>query len=495
MHKHQLTSLAESFLQKKQHGHYINNQWRSPEGEDRIEIVNPANARILTSVGVATGQEVHRAVSSARAAFNDPSWRRISPSERESLMLELARLIDERHESIAEVLTIENGKLFDQARSEVRSAAATFRYYAGWCTKMEGEIIDVSMRQAPGKQNFSFTKREPIGVVAAIVPWNFPISIASWKLAPLLAAGCTAVLKPSEVTPLSSLLMAELFDEAGFPPGVVNVITGDGRTGAALTSHPGIDKITFTGSTEVGKLIGKAAMENLTEISLELGGKSPAIVFADADLKAASKGVAMGIFRNGGQVCVAGSRAYVEESVFDEFLGMIKKEAEKLKISDGFDPEAQLGPLVSDKHLQRVCQYVDLGKQHARLEYGGKRSGTEGYYLEPTIFSATENSGAIVSEEIFGPVLVVIPFRNVDEVIEKANDTPYGLSSAVWTADISKAMRCVDELQAGWVFVNSIPRSDPNFPIGGYKQSGIGKELGKTGLYNYTKIKSVNIVY
>jgi len=438
---------------------------------------------------------VSKAVASGRACFDSGRWSGLAPARRESVLLDLAQLIERDHKHIARILTIENGKLYPQAESEVMSAARTFRYYAGWATKIEGETIDISLRQAPGKKNFAFTRREPVGLVAAIVPWNFPISIASWKLAPLLAAGCTAVLKPSELSPLSTLYMAQLFEEAGLPPGTVNVVTGDAVAGSALTQHAHIDKITFTGSTEVGKKIGHAAIDNLTGLSLELGGKSPALVFEDARLEEAAKGVAMGIFRNGGQVCVAGSRAYVQKSILHPFLDLIKKEIDKLNISDGFDPDAGLGPLVSESQLDRVCSYIELGSQEAKLVYGGDRLQQKGYYVKPAVFLSDSNSARIVREEVFGPVLVVIPFEDTDEALALANDNPFGLSSTVWTADIDRAMKCVEKLDAGWVFVNSVARSDPHFPLGGNKQSGMGRELGKTGVYNFTKLKAVNIVY
>ena len=327
------------------------------------------------------------------------------------------------------------------------------------------------------------------------MPWNFPISIAAWKLAPLLAAGCTVVLKPSEVTPLSTLYLADLIGKVGFPDGVVNVITGDGQTGSYLTSHPGVDKITFTGSTEVGKIIGKSAMENVTGLSLELGGKSPAIIFDDADLEAAAKGTALGIFRNGGQVCVAGSRVYIQKQIFDKVLADIAAEGKKMKMGMGMDDDVDLGPMVTRAHLDRVCRYVDQGlEEGAELVTGGARREGKGYFMPPTIFAATNNDRSIIREEIFGPVLVAIPFDDMEDALIKANDSRYGLSSTVWTKDISKALHCVNELNAGWVFVNAPARSDPNMPLGGNKQSGMGRELGKAGLYNFTKIKGVNIV-
>jgi len=420
----------------------------------------------------------------------------MSPLKRETLLHNLADVMQDHLVPMAEILTLENGKLFSHAKSEIQGAINTFRYYAGWATKIEGQTLDLSLRQKPGFKNFAMVRKEPVGLVAVVVPWNFPISIASWKLAPLLAAGCTAVLKPSEVTPLSTLYLAQLFEIAGFPPGVVNVITGDGTSGAALTSSPLVDKITFTGSTQVGKIIGQSAMQNLTPISLELGGKSPAIVFDDADLNAAAKGVALGIFRNGGQVCVAGSRVYIQKKVYDNVLADIISEGEKMKISHGFDSEADLGPLVSRQHLHNVASYISKGQESgAKLVSGGNQPTPSGCFLEPTVFSSTDNKHLLAQEEVFGPVLIAIPFEGKEDALQMANDSRYGLASSVWTKDISKALHCVDALDAGWVFVNSPSRSDPNLPLGGNKNSGIGRELGKEGLYTYLKTKAINIVY
>ena len=495
MSNYTISSSASDFIAKS-HQLYINGSWKEPSSSKKISIDNPATEEVIAQVAVASSEDVSKAVTAARLAFGSKEWKYISPNKRERLMLSFADKLEEHCVTIAEILTSENGKLFAHAKSEIMGAANTFRYYAGWATKMEGETLDISLRQKPGKQNFAFTKREPVGVVAAIVPWNFPISIASWKLAPLLAAGCTVVLKPSEVTPLSTLYMVELFKEVGFPDGVVNVVTGDGETGAALTNHPEVDKITFTGSTEVGKIIGRAAMDDMKEVSLELGGKSPGIIFDDADLADAAKGIAMGIFRNGGQVCVAGSRVYIQKKVYDNVVADIVSAGKGMKMGGGFDAEVELGPLVNGAHLERVCGYVEKGQaEGAELVSGGKRRNGKGYYLEPTVFASTDNSKTILTEEIFGPVLVAVPFEGMEDALRMANDSKYGLSSTVWTRDINKAMHCVHELDAGWVFVNAPARSDPNMPLGGNKHSGIGRELGKVGLYNFTKIKSVNIVF
>ena len=491
-----LSPAVKKFLDTTCQGHYINGEFIKTNGSSTIAVTNPATEQVINSVAIADKQQVAMAVQAARSAFEHQSWKRLSPMKRQNLLLAMAEAMESEVDNLAEILTLENGKLLAHAKSEIKGAANTFRYYAGWATKLEGETLDLSLRQAPGKQNFAFTRREPVGVVAAIVPWNFPISIAAWKLAPLLAAGCTVVLKPSEVTPLTTLYLATLFDKVGFPKGVVNVITGDGQTGSALTTHPEINKITFTGSTQVGKIIGKAGMDNLKDISLELGGKSPGLIFEDANLEAAAKGIAMGIFRNGGQVCVAGSRVYIQQKVFDKVVADIAAAGQKMKMSDGFDDTSELGPLVSKAHLASVQKYVQYGiDEGAELVCGGQGPNRKGYYMQPTVFVSTDNKKRIIAEEIFGPVLVAVPFKDMEEGLRLANDSRYGLSSTVWTQDISKALHCVSELDAGWVFVNAPARSDANFPIGGNKQSGVGRELGRTGVYNYTKLKSVNIVF
>lgn len=495
-----LTEKLTQFLTKKKHSHFINGVYRPSSENDLIPVINPADEAVIGQVALGTKEDVNLAVATAKKAFHHNSpWRKMTPDDRGKILYRFADLITDNKETIAQLVTLENGKLLkDSKSSDVGGAAKTFRYYAGWTTKIEGETLDISQPQKGGRQNFAFTRREPIGVVAAIVPWNFPVSIAAWKVAPALAAGCTVVLKPSEETPLSALFLAELAIKAGMPEGVFNVVTGDGKTtGAALTAHPDIKKVTFTGSTFTGKIIGKTAMDNVTGVSLELGGKSPAIVFEDAiNFDAAAKGVAAGIFRNQGQVCVAGSRVYIQKKVFDKVLTDICHVAEKMKISHGFDETADLGPLVSKSHLRKVCGYIEKGKTDgASLVSGGQNPMDKGYYLQPTIFSAPDNQQTIIQEEIFGPVLVAVPFEDMEDALQKANDSKMGLAATVWTKDISKAMAMINRLEAGVVYVNSPVRSDPGLPLGGYKHSGIGRELGKVGVYNYTTLKSVNIVF
>ncbi len=478
---------------------YVGGQWIHGDPGQTIDVVNPATEKVLTRVYCAGASLVNKAVSEANKAFeHNAPWRRMTPRERERILLTMADLIESSAETIAQLVTLENGKLFSQAfSSDAMGAAHTFRYFAGWATKLEGATLDSSINNK-NAAGFAFTQREPVGVVAAIVPWNFPFSIAAWKVAPALAAGCTVILKPSEETPLSALVMAQLSKEAGLPDGVFNVLTGDGaHTGRMLTESKNIDKITFTGSTTTGKSIGQTAMTHMTGLSLELGGKSPAIVFADkAGERNTVKGVINGIFRNQGQVCVAGSRVYIEAKSYEKFVGDLKEEAEKMKLGNGFEKDIDLGPLVSATHLERVQGFIDRSiSQGAKLVCGGKQMNRKGYFLPPTILETKDNHLEIVRQEVFGPVLVALPFHSLDEAIELANDNEMGLAATVWTSDIHNAFSLVKRLEAGVVFVNSPVRSDPNLPLGGFKESGLGSELGKSGVYAYTRIKSVNIAY
>jgi phenylacetaldehyde dehydrogenase len=494
----QLTSRLQSFLSNTEKKMLIHGEWVAAHAGEQLPVYDPATDELIATVPLAGKEDVDQAVSSARSAFNSRQWKKTAPAERERMLYRLSDLLEQHAATLAQLITLESGKLIREAySSDVMSAVNTFRYYAGWCTKIEGSTLDLSLVQPSGKENFAYTKTEPLGVIAAITPWNFPLSIIAWKVAPALAAGCTVVLKPSEETPLIALLLGELAMEAGFPAGVLNILTGNGKlTGAQLVTHPGIDKITFTGSTQTGKTIGKLAMDQLTEISLELGGKSPVIVFEDADLAAAAKGIVSGIFRNMGQVCVAGSRVYIHKKHFDSVMADVCLLTEKMKIAPGFDTEAELGPLISKDQQNKVLDYIKKGQNEKTiLLSGGKKLDGKGNFMQPAIFTSTDNSNILVQEEIFGPVLVAIPFDDFDDAIRKANDTVYGLSSSIWTQQISTAHKAIDSLQAGWVFVNSPARSDPNFPLGGHKQSGLGRELGKAGLYQYTKQKSVTIIY
>jgi len=418
----------------------------------------------------------------------------MTPSERGKLVWKLADLLESHLEEFALIETLDNGKPLAVARgADVPLAVDLFRYMAGWATKLEGTTIPISVPYTPGAKYLAYTLREPVGVIGQIIPWNFPLLMAAWKLGPALAAGCTVVLKPAEQTPLSALRLGQLICEAGFPEGVVNVVPGYGETaGAALAAHDDVDKVAFTGSTEVGKLIVHAAAGNLKKISLELGGKSPNVVFKDADLDTAIAGSASAIFFNHGQCCCAGSRLYVERPVFDRVVDGVAASAKKIKVGSGLEPETNMGPLVSEEQLSRVCNYLEVGmSEGARAMTGGKKVGDRGYFVEPTVLVDTKESMKVVQEEIFGPVVAAIPFDDPEELIPRANDSVYGLAAGVWTKDISKAHRLAANLRAGTVWVNCYNIFDAALPFGGYKQSGWGREMGKDVLELYTQTKAV----
>lgn len=469
----------------------IGGQWVDAQSGKTFETYNPATGEVLAQVAEGDSEDINRAVAAARKAFESGRWPDTSPAERGRLLWKLSDLIEQHREELAELETLDNGKplLFSRA-GDIPSAVNAFRYMAGWATKIEGTTIPISSARA---KYFAYTLREPVGVVGQIIPWNFPLVMAAWKLAPALAVGCTCVLKPAEQTPLTALRLGELIQEAGFPDGVVNIVTGFGETaGAALASHPDVDKIAFTGSTEVGKLIAQAATGNLKKVSLELGGKSPNVIFADADLNAAIPGSANAIFFNLGQVCTAGSRLFVHKSVFDQVVDGVAGETKKFKIGPGMSESTNLGPLVSEEQLSRVCGYLDSGSEEgATTVVGGHRIGDTGYFVEPTVLVDVKPHMKVVREEIFGPVVTAIPFSEPEEVVAFANDTVYGLASAVWTRDISKAHRIAAKLRAGTVWINCYNVFDPALPFGGYKQSGWGRENGRAALDLYTESKSV----
>jgi phenylacetaldehyde dehydrogenase len=489
----QRASRIVSALQGTAQLHVINGQRTASLSGRTFETRNPATGEVLAHVSLGEAADVHAAVRAARAAFEQPAWRAMSAIDRSQLLYRLAELIERNADELAVMECLDNGKPAHLTRVvEVEGAIRTFRYFAGWPTKFGGETLPVSPRN--GAQILNYTTREPIGVAALIVPWNYPLSMAAWKVAPAIAAGCAVVLKPAEQTPLTALRLGELALEAGFPPGIFNVVAGFGEAGAALVAHPGVDKVAFTGSTEVGKAIVRASAGNLKKVSLELGGKSPHIIFPDADLDAAAAAVASGIFFNQGQTCTAGSRLYAHADCFDRVLTAVTEVARKLKVGNGLDPQSDLGPLVSQEQWDRVNGYVDIGRNEgARLLTGGRRpAGLEqGYFYEPTVFADTSASMRIVREEIFGPVIAAMRWSDPEDLVRQANDSEYGLSAGVWTSDIKQAHRIAAALKAGTVWVNCFNLIDPATPFGGYKQSGWGREHGRQALELYSETKSV----
>ncbi len=470
---------------------FINGKWQAPVTGETYAPINPATEEPLSVVGRGDERDIAAAVAAARKAFDEGPWPRMTPHERGRIVWRLGDLIQAHLDEMARLETLCTGKtLFDSGKVEIPFAAEVFRYYAGSATKIHGETL------ALRDNAFTFTLRQPVGVVGAIVPWNFPFLLSSWKIAPALAAGNTVVLKPASQTPLTALKFAELTQEAGVPEGVFNVVTGPGgKVGMAMVRDPRVDKIAFTGSTEVGKQIMREAAGTLKRLSLELGGKSPNIVFADADMEAAIRGAMTGIFYNKGEVCAAGSRLFLEERVHDEFMAKLTERVKGLKVGDPLDKATRMGPVVSRQQMDTVLSYIEAGKQEgARLVAGGGRARVgngKGYFVEPTIFDGVTNRMKIASEEIFGPVLSVIPFRTVEDGIAEGNQTTYGLAAAVWTRDVAKALKAARAIRAGTVWVNAYNLYDAALPFGGFKESGFGREMGSAGLEQYTEVKSV----
>ncbi len=469
----------------------INGKKVSAQSGKTYPLINPATGEELAQVPFADAADVDVAVREAKAAFDGDWSKKITPDERGKLLWKVAELIERDAQILAELETLNNGKPLSAALGDIADSAKHFRYYAGWATKIEGSTIPVS---APNQ--LVYIKREPLGVVGQITPWNFPLCMAAWKISPAIACGNTVVIKPSEQTPLTTIKLAELFMEAGFPPGVLNVVTGFGLpAGEAITTHPMVAKVGFTGSTAVGThIMSTAAKSNLKKVSLELGGKSPNVIFADADLESATDNLPWSSFFNTGQECTLGSRVYVQQPVFDEVLAELKNKSEELTVGNGLE-DKDLGPMITEKQMNRVLNYIEIGQNEgAEVVTGGQRLGghlQNGYFLPPTIFSHNNDHLKIVQEEIFGPVVVIAPFKNYEEVIQRANNSNYGLAAAIWTKDIQKAHRFANDVQAGTVWINSYDLVDAAVPFGGYKQSGIGREMGKSALELYTQEKAV----
>lgn len=469
----------------------IGGQWVEGSGK-AFDTGNPATGEVLTTVSDASEKEVDQAVAAARKAFDDVTgpWRKMSASERGKILWRIADAIEKNIDELAELETLDNGKpIFESRYVDMPMVVDVFRYYAGWATKIHGETVNTF------NNAFTYTLREPVGVVGAIVAWNFPLLLASWKLGPALACGNTVVLKPAEQTPLTALRFGELAVEAGLPAGVLNIVTGGPETGAALVRHPHVDKVAFTGSTSVGKEIMRNAADSLKRVTLELGGKSPNIVFADSTMDAAVKGAINGIFYGKGEVCCAGSRLFVEKKVEDEFLTKLVEYSKRLKLGDPLDPKTRLGAIVSEKQMNTVLGYIEAGKNEgATLLAGGKRAsvnGDHGYFIEPTIFGGVKNDMKIAQEEIFGPVLATLSFEDIEQVAELANKNVYGLAAAIWTNDLKKAHQLSRRLKAGTVWINTYGVMDAALPFGGYKQSGFGRELGMHAIDHYTELKTV----
>ncbi len=456
------------------------------------EIINPYDGRVIRQVPDATADDVGRAVGKARAAFDEGPWRRLAARERGTILFRIAEAIRARAAEFAETETRNMGKPIVEAEFDVADAAHCFEYYGGLASKIHGETLEVP------DNALSMVVREPVGVVGQIIPWNYPLLMAAWKLAPALAAGCTAVLKPAEQTPLTALMLGELLEQLDLPAGVVNVVTGDGPTaGAALVADPRVDKIAFTGGVDTGRLVIKSAADTIKRMSIELGGKNPNIVFADADFEAAVDGALFGAFANQGEVCSAGSRLLVERSIYPRMLQALADKSSRIRLGDPLDRETKMGPLVTREHQQRVLEYIDLGRREGRLIAGG---GTPkgaalatGWFVEPTIFADVDNRARIAQEEIFGPVLVVMPFDDEAEAVRIANDTPYGLAGAVWTRDVFRGIRVLKQIRAGILWLNTYHPTYNEAPWGGYKQSGFGRELGPYGLEHYLETKQINL--
>ncbi|GHH99202.1 aldehyde dehydrogenase family protein [Neobacillus kokaensis] len=466
---------------------FINGEFVEAESGKTFNTYNPATGEVLAIVSEGDERDIDKAVQAAKRAFEQGPWSKMSAAQRGHLIYRLADRIEEHKEELAQLETLDNGKPINEARIiDLPGTIDQFRYFAGWTTKITGQTIPVS------GSFFNYTRHEPVGVTGQIIPWNFPLMIASWKVAPALATGCTVVLKPAEQTPLTALYLGKLIQEVGFPEGVINIVPGFGETaGASLVKHPDVNKIAFTGSTEVGKLIMREAANTMKRVSLELGGKSPNIILPDADMSKAVPGVFSGIMTNQGEICSAGSRVYIQKKSYDNVVADLASFAEKVKLGNGLNEDTQMGPLVSIEQQERVLNYIEIGRNEgAACLSGGEKAG-EGYFVKPTIFADVSEGMRIAREEIFGPVVVAMPYDDIDEIIDRANNSPYGLAAGVWTENVKNAHYIANRLKAGNVWVNCYSMVDPASPFGGYKQSGFGRDMGSYALENYTEVKSV----
>lgn len=488
---YEVDQAALDFIEQSPKQLLIDGQWVPAVSGMTFAPINPATAQVLTQVAHADEADIDLAVKAARRAFEHPSWAGIGPHERERFLVKIADLMDAHAEELATIETLNNGMPLFNSRWMVAEAAKVFRYYGGWPTKIHGNTNPID------PTGFAYTLREPLGVCAAIIPWNGPIFAASWKIAPALACGNTVVIKPSELTPLSLLRLGELLLEAGLPAGVVNIVPGVGAgAGNALVEHPDVNKVAFTGSTAVGKNIMRTAATTLKKVSLELGGKSPTIIFPDADLDKAIAAAAMGFTLGSGQGCVCGTRVFIHESMYEEVAARIVTIAKNLVLGPGVAPTTQIGPITNEKQFQKIKEYIAIGiAEGCTLAAGGGQAGTEGYFIQPTVFTHVTNGMRLAQEEIFGPVGVLISFKDENDVVFQSNDVQYGLSASVWTKDISRAHRVARALQAGSVWVNTIFEMDTIYPFGGYKQSGLGREMGEEAIAAYTQVKSVVVRY
>ncbi len=493
------SAFPEIDLSQLQTRMFINGEWRDTSGGSTFTLHDPATGQEIARVPQATNADVDAAVQAAKTALHHASWRDMMPAARERLLQKLADSVEQHADELARLETLNQGMLLGVAQAvDVGASVQWLRYMAGWATKIHGDSIDLSFPIPPGTKYQAIVRRQPVGVVGAIVPWNFPLLMAIWKIAPALACGCTVVLKPASDTPLTALRFAELTLEAGFPPGVLNVIVGSGSTaGAALVQHPHVNKITLTGSTEVGIWIGQQCASTVKRVALELGGKSPVIVLDDCDPAVAAAGASAAIFFNQGQVCTAGSRLYVQKKQFERVVAGIADTARNAVVGSGFDPATQIGPLVSQRQRENVLRFIDTGvKEGAQLVAGGTAADRDGYFVQPTVFANTTGRPlTLTREEVFGPVLIAQPYDDLEEVVREANNTVYGLAASVWTSNISKALRVAERLDAGTVWINSHNVVDPNMPFGGFKQSGIGREHGRSAIEAYTECKSICIAY